>query len=81
MVETQARMVAELLGLREQYPNESVAAVSHADPIRSALAYFLGMPLDLYYRLEISPASASVLKLEEWGPQVLAVNRVCERTD
>ncbi len=81
MLETQARMVAELLCLREQYPNESVAAISHADPIRAALAYFLGMPLDLYYRLEISPASASVLKLEEWGPQVLAVNRVCERTD
>ena len=78
MLETQARIVAEVLCLREEHPRESVAAVSHADPIRAALSYFLGMPLDLYSRIEISPASVSVVRLEEWGPQVLAMNRLCE---
>ena len=52
--------------------------MSHADPIRAALAYFLGMPLDLLLRLEISPASVSVLQLDDWGPKVLCVNEIGE---
>ena len=74
MIECQARMVAELLCLREEHPQETLAVISHADPLRAVLAYFLGMPLDLYIRIEISPASVSVLRLEEWGAQVLRLN-------
>jgi len=74
MLETQVRFVAELLCLREQYANETMAVVSHADPIRAALLYFLGMPLDFCHRIEISPAAFSLLRLEDWGPQVLVMN-------
>ena len=51
-----------------------VAVVSHGDVLRSLLVYYLGMPLDLLFRLEISPASVSVVDLLEHGPEVLAVN-------
>jgi broad specificity phosphatase PhoE len=76
MLEIQTRMVAEILRLLESHPDGTMAIVSHADPIRAALVYFLGMPLDFYQRIEILPASFSILKLEEWGPVVLGVDQV-----
>jgi probable phosphoglycerate mutase len=48
--------------------------VSHADAIRTAVAYFAGVPIDLARRLEIDPASVSVLELAPWGPRLLALN-------
>jgi probable phosphomutase (TIGR03848 family) len=74
MLEVQTRMVAEILQLREGHPGGTIAVVSHADPIRVVVAFFLGMPLDFYQRIEISPASFSVVKLEEWGPVVPVLN-------
>jgi broad specificity phosphatase PhoE len=74
MLETQTRMVTEMLQLRDAQPNGKIAIVSHADPIRAALVFFLGMPLDFYPRVEVSPASYSIVTLEEWGPVVSAMN-------
>lgn len=76
MLETQTRMVKEMLQLRDAQPNGKIAIVSHADPIRAALVFCLGMPLDFYQRVEISPASYSIVTLDEWGPVVSAVNVV-----
>jgi len=72
--EVQTRMVAVLAGLARQHPEQTVAAFSHADPIRLALVHFLGMPVDLMHRLEIRPASVSVVRLADWGPQVVSIN-------
>jgi broad specificity phosphatase PhoE len=73
MIEVQTRMVDALeSGLRS--PTKTFALFSHGDPIRAALCYYLGMPLDLFSRLEISPGSHSLLRLETWGAQVMAVN-------
>ena len=74
MLEVQARVVTEMQKLCLQHPEQRIALVSHADAIKGALAYYLGMPLDLFLRLEISPASVSILTLNEFGPQVLCVN-------
>jgi probable phosphoglycerate mutase len=74
MLEAQARMVAWMGRARERHPDGCVALVGHGDPIKAAVAYSLGVPLDLFQRLEISPASVSVLLLSDWGPQVLCVN-------
>src|SRR5215469_12432413 len=78
MLETQTRVVTELLCLREQHLQDTIAVVSHGDPIRAALMYFLGMPMDLFHRIEISTAAFSILRLEEWGAQVLGVNERAE---
>ena len=75
MLETQTRMVAFLEELRRENPNQTVALFSHGDPIKSVFAYYLGIPLDLFTRIEISPGSHSILRLEPWGPQILAINR------
>jgi probable phosphomutase (TIGR03848 family) len=76
--ETQARIAAELECLRARHPSETIAAVSHADVIRAALAYYLGMPIDLYQRIEVAPASFSVLELNDWGPRILSLNESAE---
>jgi len=74
MIEVQARMVRGLERLMNAHPDETVGVVSHGDPLRSVLAYFLGTPLDLLLRFEISPASLSVLEVEESGARVLCMN-------
>ena len=74
MLGAQARFVQALQRWRERAPDATIALVSHCDVIRAGLAYFLGIPLDLFLRLEISPASVSILKLEPYGPQVTLLN-------
>ena len=75
MLEAQARMVAGLLRLAGQHPDATVAVVSHSDLIKAAVAYYLGMPLDLFQRLEISPASVSVLELFAEAARLTTLNR------
>lgn len=73
--EGQHRICKELETLSgEHEPNDLVACVSHADPIRLAVAFYLGMPLDMFQRLVVSPASVTVLRLDELGAHVLTLN-------
>ena len=74
MLAVQARMVAELEALAARHPGAVVAAVSHGDPIRAALLHYLGTPLDLFERIEVQPASISVVRFDGSGPRVLALN-------
>ena len=74
MLETQARIVRGLLNVVENHANETIAVFSHADAIKSALMHFLGIPLDFHIRLEILPASVSVLDFFSELPLVKVVN-------
>lgn len=76
MLQTQARIVNFMLEIRAQHEDQTVALVSHGDVIKSAVAYFLGVPLDLFQRIEISPASISTIGLANYGPWVMGVNSV-----
>jgi broad specificity phosphatase PhoE len=78
MLQAQARMVSGLLKLRAKHEGETIAVVSHADPIKSAICYFAGMPLDLYHRFEISPVSVSVVELETDSVNILTINSTGE---
>jgi probable phosphomutase (TIGR03848 family) len=65
--EVQLRGIRAIEKIRAEHPDGTVAVVSHADLIRVVLAYYLGMPLDHVLRLEVAPASISVLEMwEEW---------------
>jgi probable phosphomutase (TIGR03848 family) len=72
--EVQGRAVAELVNLQAKHPRDLVAVVSHGDVIKTMLAHYAGIPLDLAQRLEISPASVSVVAAGEQPPQILSVN-------
>lgn len=74
MAETQVRMIQQLECLRTRHVRETVAVVSHADPLRAALAWYLGIPLDLILRLEVATASISIVQLHDWGVRVLGIN-------
>jgi|SRR4051794_10953983 broad specificity phosphatase PhoE len=78
MIETQTRMIREIESLRDRHQNETVAVVSHLDPLRSLLAHCLGMPLDLLLRFEMNPGSVSLLRYFEDQPVVLCMNHMGE---
>jgi probable phosphoglycerate mutase len=73
LTDVQFRAVKALEGLRTAGWN-CVAVVSHADVIRSLVAHYLGVPLDLCRRLQVSPASLTVIRLADRGPQLVLLN-------
>jgi probable phosphoglycerate mutase len=70
----QARMVDALDAVVAAHPNETIVVVSHADPIKSAIAHYTGMHLDLFQRLHVSPASATVLDFHTYGVLLVKCN-------
>lgn len=74
MIEVQSRIIGELECLRLRHPEQVLAVVSHADVIKAAVAHIAGIPLDLFHRIEISPASVTVLSLGERSVRIQRVN-------
>ncbi len=72
--EVQARIVAVLDAIRDAHPGQIVAAVSHSDPIKMAAAYYLGLSLDHFQRLTISPASITAFSFSRFGPRLVCLN-------
>ena len=72
--EMQARMTAAIAALVSRHPGETIVTVSHADPIKAAVAHALGTPLDLFQRILIAPASVTAVAYRREGPAVLTVN-------
>jgi probable phosphomutase (TIGR03848 family) len=72
--EMQARIVSAIDTLVAQHPHETVVVVSHADPIKSAIAHYTGMHLDMFQRVFVSPASITVLEFHPFGVMLLKCN-------
>ena len=72
--EMQTRIVSALQRLVAKHPGEAIVAVSHADPIKAAVAHALGTHLDLFQRIVVSPCSVTAIAYGPGGPTVLAVN-------
>ena len=72
--EMQTRMVGTIDELVARHPGQTIVAVSHADPIKAALAQALGTHLDLFQRSVVSPCSISAVLYSSGGPAVLASN-------
>lgn len=73
-VAMQARITGALERLRTAHPGETIVAVSHADPIRAAVAHAMGTHLDLFQRVVVSPCSITAIAYGDEGPTVLTVN-------
>jgi probable phosphoglycerate mutase len=74
--EMQTRITGALARLAAAHPGRTVVAVSHADPIKAAVADALGTHLDLFQRIVISPCSVTTIAYGTAGPMVLNVNAV-----
>jgi probable phosphoglycerate mutase len=72
--EMQTRMVSALDHIRAAHPGGTVVCVSHADPIKAAVAHAMGTHIDLFQRIVIGTCSVSAVAYTGHGPVVLTVN-------
>ena len=72
--EMQTRIWGTLTALVAEHPGATVVGVSHADPIKAAVAQAMGTHLDLFQRIVLSPCSVSAILFGADGPVVLATN-------
>jgi broad specificity phosphatase PhoE len=71
----QARAVDATERLAGEHPDGVIVLVSHADIIKAVVAHHLGLPLDLFQRLVIDPASSTVIALgHDRAPALLRMN-------
>ncbi|MGY6501328.1 MAG: MSMEG_4193 family putative phosphomutase [Acidimicrobiales bacterium] len=72
--EMQLRMSSTVQRIAAAHRGETVVVVSHADPIKAAVAEAAGSHLDSFQRLVISPCSISALLIDDHSTTVLTVN-------
>jgi probable phosphomutase (TIGR03848 family) len=72
--EMQTRIGSAMKDFVARHPGGVVAAFSHADPIKAAVADALGTHLDLFQRITISTCSVTAISFGSSGPSVLTVN-------
>jgi probable phosphomutase (TIGR03848 family) len=75
IIDCQNRTVQAIESLRASHAaSDLIACVSHADPIKQVIAFYLGLSLDNFQRLVVTPASVSALHIAENGSQLLMLN-------
>lgn len=72
--EMQSRAVSSIERIAAAHPKGTVAVFSHGDVIKAIVAHFVGMPLDMFQRLMIAPASVTVLSVGKFGGVLLRLN-------
>lgn len=74
--ECQTRIVTALDSISRKYkPQDIVACVFHADPIKLAVAHYLGLPLDHFQRLSCDTGSLTALYVSESGANLIKLNQ------
>lgn len=74
MAAAQARALGAVARARAAVPDGEAVLAGHSDVLKAVLAHFLGTPLDLLHRIELAPASRSVLVLWDDGARVDGIN-------
>ena len=76
MLDVQRRMAGLIERLRRERPERRIALVGHGDPIKAALLFYLGMPLDHVLRIELGTGSVSRLEVDDDGARLLRLDEV-----
>lgn len=76
--QAQLRIANELIELAGQHTAKHIiACVGHSDMIKLAAAYFIGLPLDLFQRLTVMPASVTTLMISpDHGARLINLNHI-----
>lgn len=61
--------------LRRHKPKDIIACVFHADPIKLAVAHYIGLPLDHFQRLGCETGSVTVLHIGDSGANLMKLNQ------
>jgi probable phosphoglycerate mutase len=75
--DAQHRIISEieiLCGMHK--PKDTFVCVCHSDMIKLVVAYYLGIPLDLFQRLIVQPGSISTLYIGKGGVRLFNLNHV-----
>lgn len=72
--EMQVRAVGALERIAERHVTGRIVIVSHADVIKAVVAHYAGMPLDMFQRIAIAPASISVIGIHKMGAVIVRLN-------
>jgi probable phosphomutase (TIGR03848 family) len=74
--ECQTRIVTTLDAISRKYkPHDIIACVFHADPIKLAVAHYIGLPLDHFQRLSCDTGSLTALYVSEAGASLIKLNQ------
>ncbi|HEX2989454.1 MAG TPA: histidine phosphatase family protein [Anaerolineales bacterium] len=74
-VQTRIVNALESIARKHNKPKDIVAVVFHADPIKLAVAHFLGLPLDHFQRLSCDTGSLTALYVGDMGANLLKLNQ------
>jgi broad specificity phosphatase PhoE len=75
-IQIQTRVVTALERIMERHrPRDLLACIFHADPIKLAVAHYLGLPLDHVQRLACDTASLTLLAVSPHGAHLIWLNR------
>jgi probable phosphomutase (TIGR03848 family) len=67
-----SRAIERIAGQYEE--KDIIACVTHSDLIKLSVAYYLGLPLDLFQRLFVAPGSFTVLSIGPAGSFLVTLN-------
>ena len=74
--EMQTRITDAVARRVAEHQGGTIVCVSHADPIKAAVAQAMGTHLDLFQRIVISPCSITTIAYGPAGPVILTVNSI-----
>ncbi len=75
-METQTRIVSALEGIMAKHkPRDLIVCVFHADPIKLAVAHYIGLPLDNFQRLACDTGSVTMLAISSMSAHLVWLNR------
>ncbi len=75
-LQAQERIVSELDNIVQAQKKGLVAVVFHSDPIKLAIAHYIGLPFDHFQRLVIGTGSVSILGVHEFGAVLMGLNLI-----
>lgn len=73
-VEMRERISDALTRIAAKHPGQTVACFSHADPIKAAVTWLEGAPLNSFQKVAADPASITVARIGSGGTEAIARN-------
>jgi len=73
-MQVQSRCVGWIERIRESAGDKTVVAVSHGDPIKSAVMHYIGLHIDMYDRFEIGNASVTTIVVGSGKAKIVTLN-------
>lgn len=75
MLEAQMRAVLECARIQQRHADQIIAIITHAEIVRAVVAHYAGISLDAALRIEVEPASVSVVALGENDLRIHCLNQ------